>query len=364
MKQAVAVLMAGGLGTRLWPWSRRERPKQFLPLLGKRSLLGMTADRLVHLISPKDLLVLTNSHLTRLAAEELPALPPDQVIGEPRSCNSAPCVALSAAWVERRRGPETPMVVLSTDHYIGDDEGFRTAVETAIQTARESDCLVTLGIPPTRPETRYGYLECETKHEEIPDGQSTSLIQFREKPDAETAAEFLAGGRHLWNMGNFIWRAATILGEFERQVPELASRAREAVATGSEDALRRFYDELPDDLCASIDYAIMEKAKSIRAVPCRIPWDDIGTWSAVRRLRESETDADGNLSLIRHLALDTKRTLVAGSESEAGIVVTVGVEGLVVIRDGEKVLVVTEAALAQLREVVPALKERGWEGLT
>lgn len=364
MRDAVAVLMAGGLGTRLWPWSRRERPKQFLPLLGERSLLRMTADRLVPLISPKDLLVLTNLHLTRLAAEELPGFPTDQVIGEPRSCNSAPCVALSAAWVERRRGPDTPIVVLSTDHYIGNDEGFRSALATGIQAARESDCLVTLGIPPTRPETRYGYLECEKRHEEIPDGESTPLIRFREKPDAETATEFLSGGRHLWNMGNFIWRAESILGEFERQVPDLAARAREAVAAGTPEALERFYLEMPENLCDSIDFAIMENAKSIRAVPCRIPWDDIGTWTAVRRLRRSEADADGNLSLIRHLALDTKRTLVAGAESEKGIVVTVGVEDLIVIRDGEKVLVASEDAIEQLREVVPSLKERGWEGLT
>jgi len=364
MAGVVGVLMAGGLGTRLWPWSRRDRPKQFLPLLGERTLVGMTADRLTGLVSCDDLLVLTNSHLVELARTELQEVPADHFIGEPRSCNSAPCVALAAAWVEERRGPDTTLVVLSTDHYVGDDEGFRASLFTAIKTAQTTDCLVTLGVPPTRPETRYGYLECETKHSEIPEGQSTPLVRFREKPEAADAARFLAGGRHLWNMGNFIWRAETILAEFERNAPELARRARAAVERGSRQSLEQFYLDLPDDQCQSIDFAIMEKARSIHAVPCRIPWDDVGSWTALRRLRAADVDAEGNLSLLRHLAIETKRTLVAGTESDEGMVVTVGVEGLVIVREGEKVLVVSEEAIDRMKEVVPALKNAGFERLT
>jgi mannose-1-phosphate guanylyltransferase len=164
-------------------------------------------------------------------------------------------------------------------------------------------------------------------------------------------------------MGNFVWRAETILAEFERHAPDLAARARSAVAGDSSLSFDAYYRELPESLCQSIDYAIMEKARSIRAVPCRVPWDDVGTWTAVRRLREKDLDSEGNLALIRHLPIGTKNTLVAGTDSEEGIVVTVGVEGLVIIRDGEKVLVVSEEAVEQLKEVVPALKDAGLERL-
>ncbi|MCG3196181.1 MAG: mannose-1-phosphate guanylyltransferase [Candidatus Omnitrophica bacterium] len=362
MSAVIAVLMAGGLGTRLWPWSRVDRPKQFLPLLGERSLARETWDRILPLAAPERILALTNRHLLEVARNELPDLREENLFGEPKSCNTAPCVALAAAISERRWGPDSVMAVLSADHYLGDVEAFRSSLLAAIRVARAEHCLVTLGIVPTRPESGYGYLECERNVAEILDGDSARLVAFREKPSLELAAEYLRSGRHLWNMGNFIWRVDSILAEFERQMPALLESARCAADSGSimPEALDRFYLGLPPELCLSIDYGIMENARDVRVVPCRAPWDDVGSWAVLRRLRGGELDEQGNLSTIRHLAIDTRNTLVTGSDSPDGIVATLGVEGLVIVRDGERILVASEEAIHRMREVVEGLRAKGW----
>lgn len=358
--------MAGGLGTRLWPWSRYHRPKQFLPLLGDQSLIRATWDRLIPLASAERMMVFTNAHLTVCAESELPELDRSRLFGEPCSCNTAPCVALASALCERFWGPEAVMAVLSADHYIGDVEGFRQAMRGAVQVAVEMDCLVTLGIPPTRPEIGYGYLECDCPVESIPEGQSTRLKSFREKPDYPTAQKYLGDGRHLWNMGNFVWRVGVILSEFEKNMPELLAAARRTAShpePHSAQAMESFFLNIPPEWRLSIDYGIMEHAEHIRVIPCRIPWDDVGSWSVLRRLRKDELDTRGNLSLIRHLAIDTTHTVVAGEDTDKGIIVTLGVDGLTIIRDGEMVLVAGEEGLAHMREVVTKIKELGWEHL-
>jgi len=362
----VGVLMAGGLGTRLWPWSRCERPKQFLPLLGDRSLIRMTWDRMVALTDPENLMVLTNAHLVDLAQEELPEVNRNNLFGEPKSCNTAPCIALAAAVCEKQWGPQAVLVTLASDHYIGDEDGFLSVLRSAVKVAAEGGSLLTIGIPPTRPDTGYGYLECEKKFNEIPEGEAAPLVAFREKPDAEVAVKYLAGGRHLWNMGNFVWRCDAIIAEFERQMPDLIARARKAASSSSPndpETLQQFYGELPDDLCMSIDFGVMEGAESVLTIPGRIPWDDLGAWLVLRRLRAEEVDDDGNLSTIRHLAIDTKDTLVTGSDSENGVIVTLGVEGLVIVRDGERVLIASQSEIDRMREVVDGIRSKGWEGL-
>jgi mannose-1-phosphate guanylyltransferase len=366
MTNVVGVLMAGGLGTRLWPWSLKERPKQFLPLLGEKSLVRMTWDRVAPLFPPERALLFTNEHLIDLACAEVPEIPRANVIGEPKSCNTAPCVALAAALCERDWGRDSVMVVLSADHYVGDAAGFRSALQTAVSAAEKGGCLVTLGIAPTRPETGYGYLECDRMFTEIADDEATPLFRFREKPNLETAVRYLEGRRHLWNMGNFIWRCDAILDELETHLPELLARAREVLPPDfppSPVILEDYYCNLPPRLCDSIDFGLMEKAKTIRVVPCRVPWDDVGSWPVLRRLREDELDERGNLSLVRHLGIETTDTLVAGTESDDGIVVTVGVDGLVVVRDRERVLVVPADRVDLMRLVVPAMREKGWDHL-
>lgn len=366
MEAAVCVLMAGGLGTRLWPWSRRERPKQFLPLLGDRSLIGMTWDRVAPLTSTERTLILTNAHLVGVAQGEFPEVPAQNLFGEPKSCNTAPCIALAAAVCEKRWGPKAVMMVLSADHYIGDVKVFRSALASAIECASSESSLLTLGIPPSRPDPGYGYLECDRKIEDIPAGEVTPLVAFHEKPSVEKAMEFLGTGRFLWNMGTFVWRCDAILSELESQMPELIRRARAAIrndGSTSQKSVDQFYLDLPKDQCLSIDYGIMEKAKDVKMAPCPVAWDDVGSWGVLRRLRHEETDADGNLSMIRHLAIDTGHTVVAGSESENGVVVTLGVEGLVIVRDGERVLVASESALDRMREVVEGIRAKGWDHL-
>ncbi len=362
MSSVVVVMMAGGLGTRLWPWSRVDRPKQFLPLLGQHSLARETWDRIASLAPPERILVLTNRHLLEVARADLPGMVEANLLGEPKSCNTAPCVALAAALAERRWGGESVMVVLSADHYLGDAEVFRASVRIAIETARAERCLVTLGITPTRPDTGYGYLECERPLADIREGESARLAGFREKPHAELAANYLGSGRHLWNMGNFIWRVDSVLAEFSRQMPDLLARARGTARSDplSPEDLDHFYLNLPQRDCLSIDYGIMENAANVRVVPCRTAWDDVGSWAVLRRLRPRELDEHGNLSTIRHLAINTRNTVVTGADSPDGIVATLGVEGLIIVRDGEKVLVASEEAIHGMREVVEGLRANGW----
>jgi mannose-1-phosphate guanylyltransferase len=305
-----------------------------------------------------------------LAKQELPDLPEQHLFGEAKSCNTAPCIALATAICERIWGSEGVMVILSADHYLGDEAGYRQALQVAIQTAAEQDCLVTLGVPPTRPETGYGYLECDCPTEKIPTGETAGLVAFKEKPNPAQALDYLQDGYHLWNKGDFIWRVGVVAAEFEKSMPELFSLARATVSTlgGGTHSVRpseldSFFLNLPDEYCQSIDFGIMEKADAIRVVPCRVPWDDVGSWAVLRRLRGNELDSEGNLSLIHHLAIDTRNTVVTGSESTAGIVVTLGVEGLIIVRDGERLLVASEPGLEKMRDVVRRLKEAGLEHL-
>jgi mannose-1-phosphate guanylyltransferase len=324
----------------------------------------MAWDRVLPLSDPGRILVLTNSHLVDLAQRELPELPKENLFGEPKSCNTAPCIALAAAVCERRWGKDSVMVVMSADHYLGDEEGFQRVLEAAIHAAQREPCLVTLGVPPTRPETGYGYLECNRKVAEIPYGGSCPLSAFREKPSLETALEYLSSGRHLWNMGNFVWTCGSILGEFERQMPGLIARARQAAgeeAASLPKAVDDYYLNLPPEFCQSVDFAIMEKSVDIRVIPCRIPWDDVGSWAVLRRLRAESLDSSGNLSTIRHLPIDTTNTVVTGSEDPEGVVVTLGVDGLIIVRAGQRVLVASEAGIDQMRRVVEGLREKGWD---
>jgi mannose-1-phosphate guanylyltransferase len=328
------VVLAGGGGTRLWPASRRRRPKQFLPLSpGGQALLAATVERVRPLCSLDRVLVVTAESQAAEVAAALPGLPQANVIVEPVGRNTAPAIALAAhALVERGQG-QTVMAVLPSDHVVTDPPAFRTVLGQALEAAR--DHLVTIGIRPSRPETGYGYLELGDRME----GPAREVRRFVEKPDAARAREYLASGRHLWNSGMFFFRAERLLEETRRHLPEV-TRALETAR----------YTEAP---AISIDYGIMERASDILAVPGEFGWNDVGSWAALADVHPA--DPSGNVRLGGPLvAIGAERNVVYGDR----MVVLLGVEDLVVVTTDDVVLVLPRARAQDVRAMVDELERR------
>jgi mannose-1-phosphate guanylyltransferase len=346
-----AVILAGGWGERLWPMSRRERPKQLLELVGEGSLVAQTLARVAPLVSVEDSLVLTGAALRDRMIEELEPIPPARIVGEPVGRNTAPAIAL-AARVLAAEDPDALFVVLPADHVIRDTDAFRRALAVAFEAADSERALVTLGIRPTRPETEYGYIKAGAP------GAADGVFEvesFVEKPDRETAGRYLLDGGYHWNSGIFIWRADVFLAEVERHLPEVAA-ALEAVegepgTVRFEAGIERFYGEAP---AVSVDYGVMEKADHVVVVPCEIGWDDVGAWPALSRIWP--TDEAGNVVEGQAIVLDSEGTVVY---SEEGLVAVVGLSDVVVARTAGATLVCPKDRARDVRAVVEELKRKG-----
>jgi mannose-1-phosphate guanylyltransferase len=329
-----AVILAGGGGTRLWPSSRRKRPKQFLPLApGGRSLLAATVDRVA--VPLDHVLVVTAAPQVAEVRAALPALPAKNVIAEPVARNTAPAIALAAHELIRREAGDAVMAVLPSDHVVTDEAAFREVLEQACATAAQH--LVTCGIRPSRPETGYGYLELGDATE----GPAREVRRFVEKPDRVTAAQYISSGRHLWNSGMFFFRADRIWRETQKHLPEAAK----AIESGN-------YAAAPS---ISIDYGIMEKASGIWAVSGDFGWNDVGSWTALADIFPAQ---DGNVRLGGpQVAIEAKGNVIVGD----ALVALVGVDDLVVVTTGDAVLVMPKERAQDVRAVVQELERRKME---
>lgn len=350
-----AVILAGGVGSRFWPLSRLERPKQFLKVFGERPLLEETVRRLRHRLPAERIWIVTSrlhEERTRRIADWLP---PENVIGEPLGRNTAAAVGLAAARV-RAVDPESTMIVLPADHFIGDDEEFLCTLERAVAACRGGH-LVTLGIAPDRPETGYGYIQHEADEREP---GVHDVRTFAEKPNAKTALRFLRSGDFLWNAGIFVWETDAIVDALARWLPEswelleeiegeLADPERAAAA------LDRVYPQLKG---VSIDIAVMEPASrvpgKVRVVRAVFPWNDVGTWAEVYRM--SSKDRDGNAVRGDAILVDSARSLVQAS---GRVVALVGVEDLIVVDTPDALLVCRMDRHQDVRDVIARLKEDG-----
>jgi len=305
------LLLAGGGGTRLWPLSTEARPKQFLPLVSERSLLAETWDR-VRPLSESIFVAAAETH-AELVRAELPALPVERIFREPARRNSAPPIIRAALDFERDGDAVT--VVLPSDHSVADPEAFRGAIRLAVRASSASPVVV-LAVSPGRPESDFGYIE-------VGDGEASKgyeVLRFTEKPHPAEAQSFLESGRHYWNAGMFVFRPSRFLAEARRVAADLVTAVehyRERLPDDPEGA-RAAWESLPT---ISIDYAVMEKARGVRAVPLRAGWNDVGTWRAVRDLR-GPSDESGNLIL-------SARPVVAPGARDTAIVV--GPEGVLVL---------------------------------
>jgi mannose-1-phosphate guanylyltransferase len=348
-----ALIMAGGVGTRLWPLSRRERPKQSLRLIGDRTMFEHAVDRLASLFSPEEILVVTDSRHVDDLATQAPELPPENFIIEPEGRGTAPCVGLAAIHL-RRRDPEAVMAVLTADHYIADAERFRKVLAAAEQVAQDGH-LVTLGIQPSSASTGYGYIKQGKSLGKVGGFPVLKVDRFTEKPSPETALRMVESGDYTWNSGMFIWRIDQVMEEFERQMPELYVALAEVEGTlrtpGYEPTLKRVWDRVVKQ---AIDYGIMEHAKDVAVIPVDIGWSDVGSWASLSQLLPS--DKHGNTVVGPHIGVDTSDTLILGQER---LIATIGVDGLVVVDTDDALLICPRDKEQEVRSIVQILQEQG-----
>ena len=347
-----AVIMAGGIGSRFWPKSREARPKQFLDAFGASTLIQNTVARLQGLVPPARCLIVTHERYVEATRNQLPAVPEENILAEPVSRNTAPCIAYAAVKL-RERDPDATMLVLPADHLIQNTRRFHEVIEAADDKAQEPGTLVTLGIAPTHPETGYGYIQFDGSLDEMGDTPRAYPVRtFAEKPDRATAERFLDSGDFLWNSGMFIWRADTILGEFETHLPDAYDAFQplaENVGTENEaDAVQQAFEESPR---ISIDYGIMERAENVFVVPASFGWSDVGDWRAVYEL--SDKDEHGNALKGNAIVHDSSRCLV---QTDDDLVVLVGMHDTVVVDTEDALLVCNRDSAQQVKNVVEYLR--------
>ncbi len=343
MTTLIPVILAGGKGERFWPVSRLNRPKQFLCLDGSgRSLLQSTADRLLKLTDDwNSLWVVTASHLADGVRAQLPELPEANLLVEPVGRDTAPAVAWGTLEVAKRHGDDAVVGFFPADHWIADEARFRQTLQAAADMASCQGTIATLGIKPTYASTGYGYIEQGDDAGTYDSLEAFKVSRFTEKPDATTAQTFLDSGRFSWNSGMFIFPAQVMLTELKTHAPEIMKPMIEKGVDA--------YQEL-DKL--SIDYAVMEKTDRAYVMPVSFGWDDLGDWNAVERLLKQE--GDKNVELAPTVGLDTEGVITYASDDDE-VIVTIGLEDVVIVRDGNATLVARKDRTQDIKKAVKLL---------
>jgi mannose-1-phosphate guanylyltransferase len=353
-----ALIMAGGGGTRFWPRSRAARPKQFLPLIGEHTLLQLTVERIEAQIPPECTWVMTSAMHRDEVIRQLPQVPPNQVIGEPCPRDTAPCVALGAALIAQR-DPAAVMLVLPSDHAIEPVQEFRRICHASNQLALDHPhALLTFGIKPTWPSTGYGYVR---RGEPLPDCQGITVHrvrEFREKPDELTARKYVDSGEYFWNGGVFVATVSAFQEQFKlRERETLDGAARIAAAWNSPRQSATFAEIFPTLRKISFDFAVMEKCPEVLVMTVPYKWDDIGSWLALERLHPQ--DAARNTVMANHIGIKTEGCIVVGDSSK--LIATLGVKDLVIVQDGDCILVADKSKESEVKLIVEELKKRGLE---
>jgi mannose-1-phosphate guanylyltransferase len=356
-----AVLMVGGAGTRFWPLSRKKTPKYMLPIAGDKSMLLQTVERIEPLIPPDRVLCITSKEQAAGIRRALKDVPNANVVAEPLARDSAAAVALGALMVHER-DPDGTILCMPGDSLIRQAGTFRKSVRAAVRAAKGGR-LVTFGIQPPTPETRFGYIHRGKRLGEIKSAKVFTVRRFTEKPDLETAQEMLASGEYYWNSGNFVWRADAVLDQFRRHAPALHAAMeaiRPALGTRRQAAtIRREYEKLEK---ISIDYAVMEKAAAagdVAVVEAEFDWDDVGSWTALER--HYPQDEGGNTAIGRTLLLESRGCIVHTDDKHA--IATVGLDDVIVVHTKDATLVCPKGWANDVKTLVRELGERGMDGL-
>lgn len=350
-------ILAGGVGSRLWPRSRKSSPKQFLDLTGSgRSMLQEAFDRIAPLVPPDHVYVITNREYVDAVQAQLPEVPRANIVGEPAARGSAAAIGLGAIHL-LNRDPDAMMAVLTADHLIHKPDVLRDVIVAAAELAQSNE-LITLGIRPTYPETGYGYIEMGDSLGWFNGMEARRVRRFREKPDRETAEAFLRAGNFVWNSGMFVWRADEIMAQFQRFMPDLhaALTALQPALNGPEEAAAfdRFWMPLKGNV--TIDYGVMEKADRVAVFPVDLGWHDVGSWAALLEILPK--DEDGNVVQARHLHHDSNNVLVF---SQDRLIATIGLKDMIVVDTGDVVLVMPADRAQDVKKLIQALKDNGLE---
>lgn len=346
--------MAGGVGERFWPSSRRLRPKQLLDLTGRGSMLRLTLERIGDLARPDEIYILTNREQRDAVLDDVRGLVPEgNVIGEPEGRNTAPCIGLAAVMARRAHGDRV-MLVLPADHLIEPAGRFRELVRAGERFVTGHDALLTFGIVPTRPETGYGYIRPGVELGKEDGAAVFRAESFLEKPSAERARELVAEGC-VWNSGMFLWRTGTLLEGLKRHQPalhEVLGRIESALGTRPVD--RVLNEEYARSPAISIDYGLMEKADNVAVMRADFTWNDVGSWEFIRDVQPA--DAEGNVMVGDHVAIEAADNTVVARDRLVGLV---GVDNIVVVDAGDAILVCRRDRAQDVRRIVAELKRRG-----
>lgn len=341
-----ALIMAGGKGTRFWPLSTEKKPKQFLKLINNETMLQMTVNRIKSIIPMERIFVCTGSQYKTLVREQLPGIDERNIIIEPEGRNTAPCIALSTLIIKRILG-DSNIVVLPADHLINNEEEFREIILVANEYLRESNkTIVTLGMTPNRPETGYGYIKFNEQGKSISNNRILGVEKFVEKPDLETAREYVKEGKYLWNGGMFIWNSTYILEEIKKYIPntyEVLNKITEI----DEKYLQMYIDENYEKTdSVSIDYGVLEKTSSIVVIPSDIGWDDVGSWEAIERY--GTRDEKGNIHIGDIESINGRNNLVVSSGNK---VIIDELSDIYVIENDGKIIVGQKAKVSEIKEI-------------
>ena len=346
------VIMAGGGGTRFWPLSRQKRPKQLLNLIGNDLMVNEAIDRLAYVADKKDIFVVTNAAqvplILKATKERLNA---DHVLSEPMARNTAACIGYAAMEIVKKYG-DGVMVITPSDHFIKDTPVFVRTLNAAVKVAEESDKLVTIGITPTFPSTGFGYI----KFDKLAKDDAKKVLEFREKPNEETAKAYIQSGEYVWNSGMFIWKASVILKKYQELIPDIyvdLEKIGNAMKTDQEKSV--IQEVYPDIRKISVDYAIMEPSAAtgeVLVIPGEFGWNDVGSWDMMDVLHEA--DENGNVFVGDTVAVDVKDSVIYSSGKT---VTAVGVENLVIVETEDAIMVCPKDEAQRVRKIVDILNE-------
>lgn len=352
------VIMAGGSGTRFWPHSRRSRPKQFLTIAGRKTMIQATVERITPMIPHEQIMVVAGASHVEEIKHQLPELSDRQVVSEPMARNTAACVAL-AAYKLRKSDPDAIMVVLPADHLIGNVPEFLQALRLAVDTVAQGEYLLTFGIVPNRPETGYGYIKIGEPHSETGSNSVYKVVQFVEKPDAARAESYVASGKYVWNSGMFVWKASDIIASLETHLPQLSNAIREispSLGTAEEPAaIRKAYERIP---AISIDHGVMEKANNVLCMPIDVDWNDVGTWASLELVWDC--DGEGNAVQGHVVSLESRDCIVSSPHKLATLI---GAENLIIVDTSDALMICRKDHAQDIKKLQEILKVKGYEHL-
>lgn len=354
MKNFYALIMAGGIGSRFWPKSRTAHPKQFLDILGTgKTLIQQTYERFSKILPEENIFIVTNDSYQELVKEQLPGISDNQILGEPVMRNTAPCIAYGCNKIYELN-PEASIVVAPSDHLILNENAFIEAITKSLNTALNHDCLITLGIKPSRPDTGYGYIQFNTT---VLEEEYHKVKTFTEKPNVELATTFVQSGEFLWNAGIFVWSAKNILKAFENHLPEMSETFKEGHSAYNTDSERTFIQNAYYQCTnISIDYGIMEKADNVYVLPSDFGWSDLGTWASVYDIVEKDYVGNVVIPSDSVIMYDSSNCMVNVPKDK--LVILQGLHDYIVVDDNNALLICPRHQEQSIKQIVADIKQR------